>query len=304
MADAAGRFAPTPSGPLHLGSLASALASFLDARAHDGRWLVRIEDLDAPRMIAGAESSILKTLESHGLTWDGAVLRQSERREHYDAALARLAAAGHTYACACSRREIADSALTLPNEGVDGPVYPGTCRAGLPAGREAHAIRVRTDLEPYSFEDVAQGVIEQAIEREVGDFVIKRADGPYAYQLAVVVDDALQGVTHVVRGADLLLSTPRQLHLQRLLGLPTPRHLHHPVAVDANGAKLSKSAGAATLDPAAPGRNLFRALGVLRQGPPAAIARSSAAEVLAWARHAYDPARYRGALTVAAIEES
>ncbi len=304
MADAAGRFAPTPSGPLHLGSLASALASFLDARAHDGRWLVRIEDLDTPRMVAGAESSILKTLESHGLAWDGPVLRQSARREHYDAALARLTKAGHTYPCACSRREIADSARTPSNQGVDGPVYPGTCRAGLPAGRDAHAIRVRTDLEPHAFDDAAQGVITQVLERAVGDFVIKRADGPYAYQLAVVVDDALQGVTHVVRGADLLLSTPRQLHLQRLLGLPTPRYLHHPVVVDPAGAKLSKSAGAAALDPAAPGRNLFHALGVLRQDPPAAIARASAAEVLAWARHAYDPARYRGSLTVADIEES
>lgn len=295
-----GRFAPTPSGPLHLGSLASALASFLDARAHDGRWLVRIEDLDAPRTAPGAEAEILRTLEIHGLTWDGPVLRQRERRGHYEAALVQLTAAGHCYPCACSRREIADSALT----GVDGAVYPGTCRAGLPAGREARAIRVRTDLTPYAFDDAAQGVIEQALEHAVGDFVIKRADGPFAYQLAVVVDDALQGVTHVVRGADLLLSTPRQLHLQRLLGLPTPRYLHHPIAMDATGAKLSKSTGAAALDPARPGHNLFRALGVLRQDPPAALADAPQTEVLGWAQHAYDPSRYRGVLTVADIEES
>ena len=284
MADAVGRFAPTPSGPLHLGSLASALASFLDARAHDGRWLVRIEDLDEPRIHPGAEAGILKTLESHSLCWDGKVLRQSERREHYDAALARLTEAGHCYPCACSRREIADNG--------DGTVYPGTCRTGPPARRKPRAIRVRTDLTPYAFDDRAHGVIEQVLERDIGDFVVKRADGPHAYQLAVVVDDAAQGVTHVVRGADLLLSTPRQLHLQRLLGLSTPRYLHHPVALDDAGAKLSKSAGAAALDPRSPGHNLFRALEVLRQDPPAALARAAVPEVLAWARHAYDPSRY------------
>jgi glutamyl-Q tRNA(Asp) synthetase len=293
-----GRFAPTPSGPLHLGSLASALASFLDARAHDGRWLVRIEDLDTPRMAPGAEADILRTLEAHGLTWDGPVLRQSARVELYDAALAQLVAAGHGYPCACSRREIADSAT----EGVEGLVYPGTCREGL-QGREARALRVRTDALAYAFDDESQGVIQQDIEHEVGDFVVKRADGPFAYQLAVVVDDAAQGVTHVVRGADLLLSTPRQLHLQRLLGLPTPRYRHHPVAVDAAGAKLSKSAGAAGLDPAAPGRNLMRALGVLRQAPPPALIDAAPAEVLDWAAQHYDPDRYRGVRAVADIEE-
>ena len=238
------------------------------------------------------------------MAWDGPVLRQSARREHYAAALSQLTAAGHCYACGCSRREIADSAEALTAAGDEGPVYPGTCRTGLPAGREARAIRVRTDLTPYAFDDAAQGVIGQALEREVGDFVVKRADGPFAYQLAVVVDDALQGVTRVVRGADLLRSTPRQLHLQRLLGLRAPRYLHHPVAVDATGAKLSKSAGAAALDPSRPGRNLYRALDVLRQGPPATLAQAPSAEVLRWAQHAYDPSRYRGVLAVADIEGS
>jgi glutamyl-Q tRNA(Asp) synthetase len=253
---------------------------------------VRIEDLDAPRMQPGAEADILRTLEAHSLNWDGSVLRQSERREHYEAALARLTAAGHAYPCACSRREIADSAIA--GAGMDGPVYPGTCRGGL-QGREPRAIRVRTIAEPYAFDDAALGVVEQSVEREVGDFVVKRADGPFAYQLAVVVDDALQGVTHVVRGADLLLSTPRQLHLQALLGLPTPRYLHHPLALDGTGTKLSKSAGAAALDPAEPGRNLHRALGVLRQRPPAALAGAPPAELLAWAQRAYDPSRYTAA---------
>ena len=290
---AIGRFAPTPSGPLHLGSLASALASFLDARARDGRWLLRIEDLDAPRVVAGAEADILKTLEAHGLTWDGEVLRQSERLEHYQQALERLTDAGQCYPCACSRREIADSTLV----GVDGPVYPGTCRHGLAPGREARTVRVRTDTELYAFDDAAQGVIAQALEREVGDFVIKRADGPFAYQLAVVVDDALQGVTDVVRGADLLLSTPRQLHLQRLLALPTPRYLHHPVVVDATGHKLAKSAGAAALSADA-SANLGRALGALRHDPPAELRGAAPVDLLAWARRDYDPGRFRGIRTV------
>ena len=258
---------------------------------------MRIEDLDAPRMAPGADDHILRTLEAHGLHWDGPVLRQSARLEHYAAALETLMAAGHCYPCGCSRREIADSAVHLSKEGVEGLVYPGTCRDGL-HGREARALRVRTDEEPYSFDDGAQGVVEQSILDAVGDFVVKRADGPFAYQLAVVVDDAAQGVTHVVRGADLLLSTPRQLHLQRLLGLPTPRYQHHPVAVDAAGAKLSKSAGAAAVDPAAPGRNLLRALSVLRQAPPSALAAAAPAEVLAWAQKAWDPSRYGGIRTL------
>lgn len=287
-----GRFAPTPSGPLHLGSLASALASFLDARAHGARWLVRIEDLDAPRMAPGAADDILRTLEAHGLTWDGEVLRQSARLERYEAALATLSAAGQAYPCACSRKEIADSALGA-TPGFDGPVYPGSCRHGT-GGRPPRATRALTDAVPYSFDDEAQGVVTQALETAVGDFVVKRADGVIAYQLAVVVDDAAQGVTRVVRGADLLLSTPRQLHLQRLLGLPTPRYVHHPVAVDAAGAKLSKSAGANALDPAQPGANLLRALRVLAQDAPASLEGAAAGEVLAWARRAWDPSRFRG----------
>jgi len=288
VADAVGRFAPTPSGPLHLGSLASALASFLDARAHDGRWLVRIEDLDAPRMLAGADADILKTLEAHGLTWDGEVLRQSARLAHYEHALARLTAAGHCYPCACSRREIADSALQPADESSDGPVYPGTCRAGLAPGRTPRATRVRTDAEPYAFDDAAQGVVEQALEPAVGDFVIKRADGPFAYQLAVVVDDAEQAITDVVRGADLLQSTPRQILLQRLLGWPTPRYLHFPVATNARGEKLSKQTLAPALGVGEAGRLLAAALDFLGQPRPAGLAPR---EILAVAVKLWEPAR-------------
>lgn len=295
-----GRFAPTPSGPLHLGSLVSALAARLAARAHHGRFLVRIEDLDRARLEAGAEDHILRALEVHGLGWDGAILRQSERHDHYRAALSRLRAAGALYDCVCSRREIADSAV----QGIEGPVYPGTCRAGIPptkqSTRQRSAQRVRTDLVPYAFEDAAQGVHAQTLEREVGDFVVARADGVVAYQLAVVVDDADQGVTEVVRGADLLLSTPRQLHLQRLLGLPTPTYLHHPVATAADGAKLSKQHRAAPLDLAAPSANLWRALGLLGQNPPAALATEPVATVLAWAGSHWDPSRFRGQRSVPA----
>lgn len=237
-----GRFAPSPSGPLHFGSLVAALASWLDARAAGGRWLVRIEDLDRPRVHPGAADGILRTLERLGLYWDGEVVFQSKRGALYEQALARL---GDTYLCGCSRREIADSAVGLATDGAQ--VYPGTCRAGLPAGRNARALRVRVQ-GAISLADRAQGLLKQDLEREVGDFVLRRADGQFAYQLAVVVDDAAQEITDVVRGADLLDSTPRQIYLQRLLGLATPRYLHVPVAIDARGEKLSKHAGAQPID--------------------------------------------------------
>lgn len=233
-----GRFAPSPTGPLHFGSLVAALAGWLDARKAGGRWLVRIEDLDGPRVVAGAETEILRQLEACGLSWDGPVVRQSERSALYEAALRRLD--GRTYLCGCTRRELEDSALAL-----DGArIYPGTCRAGLAPGKAARALRLRTSPEAIAFTDRVQGVLSQSVEREVGDFVLKRADGLHTYQLAVVVDDADQGVTHVVRGADLLDSTARQIWLQRLLGLACPRYLHVPVAVNRAGEKLSKRTGA------------------------------------------------------------
>ena len=266
-----GRFAPSPSGPLHFGSLVAALASWLDARAAGGRWLVRIEDLDRPRVQPGAADDILRTLERLGLYWDGEVVFQSRRAAAYEAALSRL---GDTYLCGCSRREIADSAVSLAADGAQ--VYPGTCRAGLAPGRAARSLRVRVQGS-VSFVDRAQGRLAQDLEREVGDFVLRRGDGQFAYQLAVVVDDAQQAISDVVRGADLLDSTPRQIYLQRLLGFPTPRYLHVPVAVDAAGDKLSKHAGARPIDQG----DLRRALRFLGQ---------PASDTLAEATRAWNPA--------------
>jgi glutamyl-Q tRNA(Asp) synthetase len=257
-----GRFAPSPTGPLHFGSLVAALGSWLDARAARGEWLVRIEDLDPPREVLGAASSILRTLEALGLHWDGSVLHQRERSDAYRAALAELARTGATYPCACTRREIGDAARA----GIDGGlVYPGTCRGGLPDGRAARATRVRVGDAVVEFDDAVQGRVRQELARDVGDFVLQRADGLFAYQLAVVVDDAAQGITDVVRGADLLDSTPRQILLQRLLGLPTPRYLHLPVATNAGGEKLSKQTGAAPIDCVRAGDALTAALRFLGQ---------------------------------------
>jgi glutamyl-Q tRNA(Asp) synthetase len=260
-----GRFAPSPTGPLHFGSLVAALASWLDARAARGRWLVRIEDLDAPRQQAGAAGLILRTLERLGLTWDGPVLYQSLRAPRYEAALEKLRA--HTYWCGCTRREIADSSLRLAADGAQ--IYPGTCRRGLPPGKRARALRLKTGADPIRFTDRVQGEQAQVLEREVGDFILYRADGRFAYQLAVVVDDAEQGVTDVVRGADLLDSTARQIYLQRLLGFAEPRYLHVPVVLNAAGEKLSKQTGAQPVGLAHPERVLREALACLGQ-PPAA----------------------------------
>ena len=261
-----GRFAPSPSGPLHFGSLVAALASWLDARASGGRWLVRIEDLDRPRVQPGAADDILRTLERLGLYWDGEVVFQSRRTSRYEAALSRLR---ETYLCGCSRREIADSAVNLAADGAQ--VYPGTCRAGVPAGRPARALRVRVG-GMVSFVDRVQGPLSQDLEREVGDFVLRRGDGQFAYQLAVVVDDAGQEISDVVRGADLLESTPRQIYLQRLLGFLTPRYLHVPVAIDAEGSKLSKHGGARPIDAG----DLRRALRFLGQPPSETLAEAVA----------------------------
>jgi glutamyl-Q tRNA(Asp) synthetase len=240
-----GRFAPSPSGPLHFGSLVAAMASWCDARSSSGDWLLRIEDVDQTRSRSGASDAILATLEAYGFEWNGPVVRQSERSGLYAAALEDLIRRRMAFACACTRRE-----LELAAPGTSGErVYPGTCRQGVPAGREGRAWRVAVGDEMVCFHDRLQGMQEQQLGRDVGDFVLKRADGLFAYQLAVVVDDALQGITHVVRGADLLLSTPRQIWLQRQLGYATPSYLHHPIALDARRRKLSKQAGAKALSP-------------------------------------------------------
>ena len=288
----AGRFAPSPTGPLHFGSLVAALGSYLDARARGGRWIVRIEDVDEPRTQPGATGSILATLEHCGLEWDGAVEVQSRRKALYKDALDRLRAAGHAYPCGCTRKEIADSALA-----PDGArIYPGTCRHGLAGGRTERAWRVRTDGATIEVEDRLQGRIAQSLEREVGDFVLFRADGYFAYQIAVVVDDAAQGITDIVRGADLLDSTARQIHLQRLLGLPTPTYLHLPVAVNPAGEKLSKQTEAQAAGPEA----IAAALAFLGHAPPAELRAAPAKELVAWGIAHWDSARLPKARAIAA----
>jgi len=239
-----GRFAPSPTGPLHLGSLVAAVGSWLFARGAGGRWLVRMEDLDRPRVVAGSAEEILDALRRHGLEWDGKVVFQSQRTALYDDALARLRERGLVYDCGCSRAELLRAASApLGSEAV----YPGTCRDGLPPGREARAIRFRAPDETIAFDDLLRGRVEENVARVTGDFVVRRADGVYAYQLAVVVDDAAQEVTQVVRGGDLLSSTARQIALQRALGYATPQYAHLPLVTNPDGSKLGKREGALPL---------------------------------------------------------
>lgn len=286
-----GRFAPSPTGDLHMGSLVAAVASYLEARTRRGEWLVRIEDLDPPREIAGSASGILTTLERYGFRWDGNVLYQSTRDDAYRAAIEHLQELGYAFPCACSRSEIAQRATRT---GDEGSVYPGTCRNGLPPEREARAMRLRAPDTELCFTDRLRGRVCQNIADAVGDFVVRRADGYYAYQLAVVIDDAWQGVTDVVRGADLLTSTPRQIWLQRLLGLPTPGYLHIPLLLDAGGRKLSKQLGSLPVDPDRPAPALVDALHLLGQQPPRALARGTANGVWAWALENWRPQRLKG----------
>jgi len=279
--DYCGRFAPSPTGPLHFGSLVAAVGSYLDARAHGGRWLVRMEDVDSERNVPGAADAILRTLEACAFEWDGEVLYQRRRSDAYAAALERLQVAGLAYGCACSRREIADSASGHAVDG--GLVYPGTCRGGLPPGRAARAWRLRVPDVEVGFDDRIQGRLAQRLARDVGDFVLRRADGPFAYQLAVAVDDEFQGISDVVRGADLIASTPRQIWLQRCLGYATPRYAHLPVATNAAGEKLSKQTCAPALVPGREAADLIAALSFLGQPVPAALAAATPAEVWTWA---------------------
>jgi glutamyl-Q tRNA(Asp) synthetase len=272
-----GRYAPSPTGPLHAGSMATALASWLDARAHGGRWLLRIEDIDGPRCVPGMDGVILAQLAACGLIADEPPLYQSARGAAYADALQRLAAAGCTYPCGCSRKDLQQE------------VYPGTCRQGL-AGKPARAMRLRTDALGrdivIAWHDRRLGAQQQNLTREVGDFVVRRADGPWAYQLAVVVDDAAQGITDIVRGADLADNTARQIHLQQLLGLPRPRYLHAPLVLATDGSKLSKQTGAIAVDTTDPMRVLNDAARVLELPPLQAhnLADWLTAATAAWGR--------------------
>ena len=292
-----GRFAPSPTGPLHFGSLVAAVGSYLDAKHHNGIWLVRIEDLDTPRTVKGAADDILRTLEAYGLNWDESVVYQSRRTAAYQSAFEQLRAGSLLYPCACSRKEIADSALHHGEE----LIYPGTCRHGLPQGKTARAWRVRVNDARIDFSDGLQGNIVQNLASEIGDFVVLRADGLFAYQLAVVVDDAAQGITHVVRGADLLTSTTRQIYLQRLLGFATPAYTHLPIAVNTQGEKLSKQTLAAPVDAHNPVAALLRALAFLRQEIPVNLEDYDLDAVLNWAIAHWDKGRLKGVMQITAV---
>jgi glutamyl-Q tRNA(Asp) synthetase len=259
----------------------AALGSYADARSHGGRWLVRMEDLDRPRVVKGAADRMLRTLELFGLHWDGSIEYQSERTAHYASALAKLVSLGVTFECSCSRRE---------RDRESG--YPGTCRAG-PTRRGPTAIRFRVEDGRMSVEDRLQGKCDFEL-RERGDVIIRRRDGTFAYQLAVVVDDALQGVTDVVRGADLLESTPWQIALQQSLGFPTPRYAHLPLVVEPGGEKLAKSRRSVPLGPADAGPQLLQALRLLRQDPPAALEFEPGGVIVQWACANWRPERLRG----------
>ncbi len=272
-----GRFAPSPTGLLHAGSLTTAVGSYLQARTQGGEWLLRMEDLDPPREMPGASAAILRTLEALGFAWDGPVVYQSQRLDAYQQALDHLVAQQRAYPCACTRREIA----LAGQAGLDGVVYPGTCRAGLPAGRTGRAWRLRVPAGLTRVVDGLHGPIEQDVLACVGDYVLKRADGLFAYQLAVVVDDAWQGVNAVVRGADLLDSTTRQIVLQQALGVATPSYVHLPVLVNAAGEKLSKQTLAPAIRPDAAAAELRLALTRLGHPPPADC--GGLAELWAWA---------------------
>jgi len=282
-----GRFAPSPTGPLHFGSLVAATGSFLDARARSGEWQLRMEDVDAPRCSMAAAGEIVRALEACGFAWDGEVVWQSHRKQAYAAALERLKAAGRVFPCACTRKELADSGIA-----PDGAtIYPGTCRQGLAAGRAARAWRVAVGDARVSFDDAIQGRIVSDLAGDAGDFIVLRADGLFAYQLAVVVDDAEAGITHVVRGADLLASTPRQILLQQYLGVATPVYAHLPVVVNAAGEKLSKQTRATAVDSSRPGPALFAALEFLGQRPPPELSGGAVSELWAWARASWQLAR-------------
>lgn len=268
-----GRFAPSPTGPLHFGSLLSALASFLEARSRAGVWLVRMEDLDPPREQPGADQLILHSLQQHGLHWDEELLYQSRRHEAYEQALAALLGMEAAYSCDCSRREL------RPFQGV----YPGICRERGLKHSENTAVRVRTDQQTITFTDQFQARQAFNLEREAGDFIIRRRDQLFAYQLAVSVDDHFQNISHIVRGIDLLDSTPRQIHLQRLLGYVTPAYGHLPILVDASGEKLSKQAAAPALVDSNACDNLVRALNWLGQTAPPIAAQHSVQGILDFA---------------------
>ncbi len=267
-----GRFAPTPSGPLHFGSIVAALASYLDARHNAGKWLLRIEDIDTPRVRTGADRQIINTLEMLGLEWDGAIIYQSKRLDFYEQALAKLADDDLLYRCYCPRKI------------TKGKPYPGTCRTLANQDEKPHSLRVKTPDRPIIFDDVIQGCLAGRLNELTGDFTLRRSDGLIAYNLAVVIDDAYQKISRVVRGADLLDTTFNQIYLQSILNQPTPAYAHHPLAIEDSGKKISKQDGATdVLSGVSPETVLLRALGFLGQAPDPTLTHADKREILAWA---------------------
>lgn len=287
-----GRFAPSPTGPLHFGSLAAAAASFLQARVNNGRWLLRIEDIDPPREQPGAAHAIIEALQRYGFEWDGEVRFQSASRAAHDAAVATLVEKKLAYRCRCSRTDLADA-----QQGDLGSIYPGTCRDRLINGESA--IRVRTQNAPIVFDDALQGRITQHLESESGDFIIRRRDGLIAYHLAVVVDDETQGITEIVRGADLLDSTPRQIWLQQLLGYRTPRYAHIPLVTNLKGEKLSKSTDAAAISLDGVAGTLVEALRFLQLSPPNNLTREPVSRIWSWALENWQLGKLMGRKSIA-----
>ena len=280
-----GRFAPSPTGPLHLGSLFTALASFLQARSHEGLWLLRIDDLDTPRNIKGSADSILKTLEAFGLHWDDKVVYQSRSLDVYDDILDELAKNKLIYPCTCSRKTLTD-------------IYSGECRNKQGHPLSPYSLRIKTDNRIISFEDELQGLIAHNLAEQDGDFILKRKDRIIAYQFAVVVDDNLQQVNHVVRGFDLLDSTPKQIYVQQILGLKTPGYMHVPVITDESGYKLSKQTLATAVDVKDPQTVIFKLLALLKQNPPIELLHAPLTELLAWAIENWNPAVLKNCHTV------
>lgn len=272
-----GRFAPSPTGPLHLGSLYTALASFLAARSRQGQWLVRIDDLDTPRNVAGAAAQILSTLETFGLTWDDAVFYQSQQLETYQTFIAQLIEQQHVYPCTCSRKTLA------AYQSAHNPIYPGFCRDKTTIPTKPYALRLKTEAVNIAFDDFLQGHVCHNIARQHGDFVIKRKDQIIAYQFAVVIDDYQQQITEVVRGFDLLDCTPQQLYLHQVLGLKAPAYMHVPILTDQHGQKLSKQSYAQAVDVSNPAKTLFYLLTLLKQQPPPELNAAPVTELLNWA---------------------
>ncbi len=274
-----GRFAPSPTGPVHFGTLVAAVGSYLQAKKNKGEWLIRMEDVDITRKVDGADIEILKTLEAFGFEWHGEIIYQSEQTAHYEQALEQLISQSLVFPCLCSRKQLSKS---------DSTIYPGTCRSRQLPEKNKHALRLLSKNISIEFNDAVMGRQSQNIKQQCGDFVIRRRDGLFAYQLAVVVDDALQNITEVVRGADLLDSTPRQIYLQQLLNYSTPDYCHLPLAIDDSGNKISKSEGATKIDLQHKEQQLISVLDFLAQNPPEDLAQSSINDIWSWATEHWD----------------